>query len=145
MPVRSLVIEFFGRRPAGPDATADEVVTPLALRPGEVEAAGSWGPGSVRVSSARFAPPPGADPAVTGIPDDEFDAWAADAFRAAVRFLDGRPEGVFPALTATGLDLEVVVEVHATGDFPVVDWPPELYDACRRHGVGLSSVWPDDP
>jgi hypothetical protein len=144
MPVRSLVIEFIGVRTTGPDVGDGEFANALAIQPGEVEAAGASGPGSVRVSSVRFSPPPGNDaPVVAGVPDDAFDAWAADAFRAAVQFLERRPETVFADLKASGFDLRMEIEVSVTGEFPIIDWPPELYDACRRHGVGLLSIWPD--
>lgn len=142
MPTLGMVIELEAFRHNGPPITDDEFLVPLAIAAGEVEAAWSWkehwGGAGVRIVSVRSDEP---------LTDDRFDDWSADAFRCAVRFLECRPKGVFGGLEAAGLvNLRICVTLRYEGEFPIIDWPPELYAVCRRLDIGLVSTWasPED-
>lgn len=137
MPIVSVTFEFKAYRHDAPPITDEEFLTPLAIAPGEVEAAWSWkerwGGAGVRIVSARNPQP---------VEDSEFDLWAASPCAAVVRFLDARPAGAYAQLRAAGLvSLHVAAEVVYVGEFPIVDWPAELYDACRQYDIGLLSSW----
>ena len=148
MPILSVTYEFIAYRHDAPPITDEEFLAPLALAPGEVEAAWSWkerwGGAGVRIVTARSEHP---------VADAEFDRWAADASYAVVRFLDNRPAGAFDRLRAAGLvNIHLRTDVVYVGDFPIVDWPDELYAAVRRHGIGFGETWelpeehdPDEP
>jgi hypothetical protein len=126
------------RHDLGRAVTHEEFIEPLAIHLGEVEEAVVFGEprcsGEVRFWSARREG--------VAVKDTEFNAWAADGFRAAVRFLEQRQPSVFAALKAGGLDIRVCIEVSVVGEFPIIDWPETLYGACRIHGIGLVSMWP---
>lgn len=133
----AVTFEFQAYRYDAPPITDAEFLTPLAIAPGEVEAAWSWkerwGGAGVRIATARSEHP---------VADAEFDNWAAEAFGAVVRFLNGRPAGVYDRLRAAGLvNMRLAADVVYVGDFPIVDWPPEMYAACRQHDIGLVSSW----
>jgi hypothetical protein len=139
----AVTFEFQAYRYDAPPITDAEFLVPLAIAPGEVEAAWSWkerwGGAGVRIATARSEQPVG---------DAEFDGWAADTCRAVVRFLDGRPAGALDRLRAAGLvNLHLSADVLYVGEFPIVDFPPEVYAACRRCDIGFVSSWelPDVP
>jgi hypothetical protein len=137
MPVHSLTFTLTAYRHDAPPITDDEFLTPLAIAPGEVEAAWSWkerwGEAGVRILTASSARP---------VEDAAFDDWVAAPCAAVVRFLDGRPAGAYDRLRAAGLvNIHVAAEVVYVGEFPIVDWPEALYAACRQHGIGLLSNW----
>ena len=75
------------------------------------------------------------------VSDAEFDAWAAPAFEAAVRFLRGRPPGALATISSLGVYLRVCICVEEVGP-SYVDWPDELYAACRECGVGFVTIYP---
>src|SRR4051812_47566907 len=134
MPTHSLVIEFVACRYDAPPIRDREFVTPLAIKDGECEAAWSWkehwGGSGVRIVTLESDDP---------IADCDFDGWAAKAFDSVVRFLKARPVGVFDQLREFGLgNLGVHVDVIYTGDFPIIDWPSDLYDTCRELKIGFT-------
>ena len=139
VPVQAMTVRLDAfRHDLSRAVTHEEFIAQLAIHLGEVEEAVVFGEprrsGEVRFWSARKA---GA-----AVSDAEFEAWAADGFRLAVRFLEQRPPSVFAALKAGGLDIRVCVEVSVVGEFPIIDWPKALYAACCLHGIGLGSMWP---
>ena len=136
MSTLAVTFEFQAYRHDAPPITDAEFLIPLAIAPGEAEAAWSWqepwGGAGVRIAALRSKRP---------VSNGEFDHWAADAFGAVVRFLNGRPSGAYDRLRAAGLNLRLCVDVVYVGDSPIVDWPPEVYAVCENHDLGLVSSW----
>ena len=137
MPTLEVTFEFLAYRYDTPPITDDEFLIPLAIAPGEVEAAWSWkeyyGGAGVRIVTARSEQP---------VEDAEFERWLAKVHERVVRFLTGRPVGAYARLRSAGLiNLHLYAIVLYIGDFPIVDFPPEMYAACRESGLGFSSTW----
>ncbi len=137
MPTLEVRFEFVAYRYDAPPITDDEFLIPLAITPGEVEAAWSWkeywGGAGVQIVTASSENP---------VADADFDHWLADACEKVVRFLKGRPIGAYDRLREAGLiNLHLYSIVIYVGDFPIVDFPDAMYVACRENDLGFSSTW----
>ena len=137
MPTLSVKIEFEAFHHDGRGIAANKFIALMAIQTGEVEAIVVNGlPGNrafIRLASATSD---------VGVSDNDFDTWAAGAFRSAVRFLERRSKETFAGLKKAGLaDVRVCVNVLYAGEYPIIDWPSELYAMCRHHEVGLVSTW----
>lgn len=137
MPTLAVTFEFQASRYDAPPITDAEFLAPLAISPGEVEAAWSWqeqwGGAGVRIVTARSEHPVG---------DAEFDRWTAAACRSVVRFFHGRPAGALDCLRAAGLvNLRLSADVLYVGEFPIVDFPAGVYSVCRELDIGFVSSW----
>ncbi len=137
MPITEVLFEFQAFRWDEPPVTDVEFLDALAISPGEVEEASSWrehwGQPFVRIATLRSEHP---------VPDDEFDQWASPTFLAVAKFLRERPTGVYNRLRAAGMqNLRLNVDLKYVGDFPIVDWPSDVYEACREVDIGLVSSY----
>jgi hypothetical protein len=137
MAILSVTFVFHAFRYDASPITDGEFLAPMAIAPVEVEAAWSWqepgGGAGVRIVTARRAQP---------VEDEAFDRWAAEPCASVVRFLSGRPAGAYDRLRSAGLlNLHLCADVVYVGDFPIVDWRPEMYAACRELDIGFGSMW----
>ena len=137
MPIFEVTFEFLASRFDAPPITDDEFLIPLAIAPGEVESAWSWketwGGAGVRIVTASSEHP---------VVDGEFDRWLACSGESVIRFLHSRPSGAYDRLRTAGLiNLQLYVVVLYVGDFPIVDFPVEMYAACREYDLGFGSTW----
>ena len=149
MSVGSVLI---GLQASGRDrgVSASEFLNPLAIQPGEVEAAqadgGAWASGMVYFAVVRYSAFAHVDTSAdAGAQSIAFEAGIAEAFRTAARFLDRRPPAVTAAMRAAGLSLRLFVEVRMDQDQMELEFPPELLAACGRHALGVYVISNDIP
>lgn len=150
MSVGSVLIGLHATRSDGRGVTAAEFLAPLAIRPGEVEAAeadgGAWTAGIVRFSVVRYRDFDHVDCSVDGGAQSlAFVAGIAQAFGNVANFLDQRPTEITTSMRAAGLALQLFVEVRMDDDQMDLEFPPKLLAACSRHGIGMYLISNDIP
>jgi hypothetical protein len=130
--------------------TTAEFLCPLDIQPGEVEATradgGAWASAMVYFGVIRQSDFAHVDTSAdAGAPIQAFEGAVKDAFLAAGRFLDRRPPNVTASLRASGLSLQLFVEIRMDQDQMELELPPELLVACGRHSLGMYIISNDIP
>jgi hypothetical protein len=150
MSVGSILIGLQASRDDGEGVATSEFLTPLAVRPGEVQAVtadgGAWAAGMVYLAVVRYSDFDHIDTAAdAGAQSETFFAGSVEAFRAAGRFLDRRSPETTVAMRAAGLTLRIYVDVRMDDNQTELEFPPEFLAACGRHGLGVYVISNDIP
>lgn len=150
MAVGSVLIGLQASRKDGQGVSTVEFLTPLDIRPGEVEATladgGSWAAGMVYLAVVRYSGFVHVDTtADAGAQAEAFHAGVVEGLRAAGRFLDRRTPDVTATLRAAGLSLRLLIDVRMDQDQMELEFPSELLAACGRHGLGMYLISNDIP
>jgi hypothetical protein len=150
MSVGSVLIGLRASRRDGRGVTTDEFLSPLHIRPGEVEATradgGAWASGMVYLAVVRYSAFAHVDTSAdAGAQTEAFEAAVGEAFQAAGRFLERRRPEITADMREAGLSLSLLVEVRMDQDQMELEFPPELLALCGRHGLGIYVISNDIP
>ncbi len=145
MSVASVLIALQASRSDGQGVATAEFLTPLDIRPGEVEATqadgGEWASGMVYFAVVRYSDFDHVDKSAdAGAQSEAFSAGVIEAFQTVARFLDQRAPQITAAMLAAGISLRVFIEVRMDQDQMELEFPPELLTACGRHGLGVHVI-----
>ncbi len=150
MSVGSVLIGLQASRKDGRGVTSEEFLAPLEIHQGEVQAtqadAGAWASGMVYFAVVRYSDFGHVDKSGdAGAQSEAFFAAIGEAFQLTARFLNQRGPEVIASMRATGLSLQLFIEVRMDKDQMELELPPELMAACGRHEIKAYVISNDIP
>ena len=142
MSVGSVMIGLQASRGDGRGVKGKEFISPLNIRPGEVEFTRTngraWESGMVWFSVLRLSDFDFVDKSTdAGAQSEAFDFAIEEAFRSAARFLDQRPPEIINTIRAAGMTLQIFIEIRMDQDQMELKFPAEFISACGRHQLGV--------